>query len=313
MKKYLLLLLLIFLCCAVALGEECEVAEDVSGIAFFPSSGEAYEDGTANVLRIQYVGADGDEALYGDVEAAHAYAWDTLGEGLLTIYAPEKEAQLRFVYEGIAEDDVGDYEFVDYDSWYGGYVNGQIRRIYYHEDNRYALYIQFYFDSDDSGLYPHLGLRVEYLPESAEWSVTRFDSDKISDSYEAQLCAIFGYLDYCGGFEVQTNSSNLNVRVSPGGDVIGSLPKGSRLMIYRYQMLPAAGSNLSGVPFALVAKYTDPDENGVSYREYFGWCVTEYLVKEGDFLWVLNGQLADGTENFPEGTRIVEGFGADAY
>ena len=304
MKKILTLLMLAMLLLGVhALAEGLSIADDVKEQVFTVSATDEY-NGTAThaeMLRVQYVGADAPETALTDADAAYDYAWEAFGVAGLTIYAPEDEAQLRFVYDGITGEDVGDHEMVDYDSRYDGYLDGQIRRIYYHPTNRYAIYISYYFNPDDSGNAPHLVDRVAYTPETKDWVVTRFDSDVVTDCYEAQLCAVFNLLDYCGGYEVTTESTRLNVRATPGGEKIEKLEPGAQLTVYNYQMLAqdTGDEALDGVAFTLIAKYSEPHEDGLRYREYFGWCASEYLLKDADFLWVLNGQLADGTENFP--------------
>ena len=89
------------------------------------------------------------------------------------------------------------------------------------------------------------------------------------------------YFDRVGGVEVTTETSNLNVRAWPNGDIIGSLKKGYIITVYRCEEVAD-----NDIPFTLISKWTKPDADGRSSLEYFGWVASEYITEDPDWVWV---------------------------
>ena len=299
MKKLLTLTLAALLVTASAAAEtrytgnvtaDADVLEVTRGIAVTAWTMDDFDDGNgvteAAALRITYTGpgytfelTDGYEAAAADEAAEHA--WNDCKVGEITLYKPANEDIIRWVYTGTnGEEDNGDHEFVDYDSYYSDYQDGQLRRVYYHPENSLEVLLKFYFNEPVT----QSGVRVEWLEDTAEWRLTRFAADTARDAFECQIAARYGYYDQCGGYEVRTESSGLNIRSAPGGEKIGSAKKGSTLTVFGCE-LPA--ENMDGKLFTLVGKYTEPNEDGVRYLEYYGWVASEYIGEAEDWVWTL--------------------------
>ena len=270
-----------------------DVDDDVAGFVM-TAWNDPFDDTTANRLIIANVGENGefplpeaitDQAMIDYANNAWHWAEENRGFGDFVIAKKLGEDFLRFCFDGTTEDpeNTADDAFYDYTScYYSGAAEGQIKRIYVPEDNRLTAYLMFYCDA--AGV--HQALRVEWAPdgegsETGTWKVSNFYRDNVRDYAEMEACARFNYYDRVGGVEVTTESSNLNVRAWPNGDIIGSLQKGSIIMVYRCEEVAD-----NGIPFTLISKWTDPDADGRSSLEYFGWVATEYITESPDWVWV---------------------------
>lgn len=281
MKRTLsILLILMLLVCAAS--ADVLIDDDVFDVAFDVEEEVRIDTGngadTASLLKIQYVGSEA---------VPRESAYELLGLGELSVYAPSKESMLRYVYEGIRGADVGDHEFVNYDSFYrggeDGSLTGQVKRIYYADDDPFVIYIQFHFNDT----LDHNGLRVQWLPEEKIWHISRFDFDTIKTPYEAEIACIFDYLNY-SPYTVETKKDKLNVRSAPDGKVLHTLEKGAQITVFNCEI-----NDTNGRPFTLIEKYTEPDDEGVSRLEYRGWVASEYLVHDDDYAWIINERTDD--------------------
>ena len=299
MKKITLLLLVLLLALPSALATEnyagdVVVEEDVVGFVITAWDEEPLWDGhTGDYLLITHVGADADLPLPETItsESMNAYTDDVWhwaeanrGYGDLNIVKVDAEDFLRFCYDGTTEDpdQTADDGFADYGSaYYPGATEGQLKRLYAVKDCRIA-YAMFFHDA--AGV--HTALRIEWIPDgegsaTGGWRVSDFYRDNVRDYKEMEVCARFGYYDYVGGVEVTTETGNLNVRAWPNGDIIGSLKKGSTITIYRCEEIAD-----NEIPFTLISKWTEPDADGRSSLEYFGWVASEYITEDPDWVWV---------------------------
>lgn len=218
-------------------------------------------------------------------QQVHDQLWEDLGLGSLYIYKPENESILRYQYEGVAAEEIGDTEFCDYSSYYDIVTENQIRYITYDDENPYILYLKIFHE--DSG--NHDGFKIEWQEAEGDgiWKVARFDADTVETPLEAQIAAKYNFWDYTE-YTVVTESTSLNVREVPGGKISHKLAKGTQITVYRHEQ-PAE----DGTWFTLIAKYTEPDEEGWSKFEYYGWAATEYLEKEESYSWILCGGEAN--------------------
>ena len=273
---------------------DVNIADDVKGFVITAWNDEPFDSSTADMLTIQHIGEDADiplpegitnEAMQEYADNAWHWAEANRGYGDFVVAKKANEDFLRFCYDGTtADSSTADGAFYDYVSkLYSGDTEGQVKRIYCPENNRLTAYIKYF--CYDAGV--HKAIRVEWIPDEEEsatgsWAVSDFYADKTRDYNEAVACARFGYYDYCGGYEVQTKETNLNVRSNPNGEVIGSLKKGSVVTVYRKEETAD-----NGIPYTLIHKSTEPDENGKTYIEYFGWVASEYITEQDDWLWVL--------------------------
>lgn len=301
MKKLLMLLLVLLLAAPAALATEnyagdVVIDEDVSGFVITAWDRETLWDGhTGDYLLITHVGGDADFPLPDtiDSESMDAYtdtvwhwAEDNLGYGDMNIVKVDSEDFLRFCYDGTTADPelTADDAYYDYDTaYYRGGTEGQLKRIYAVK-GEYPLRAYLMFFHDAAGV--HTALRVEWIPdaegsETGSWKVSNFYRDNVRDYTEMEVCARFGYYDYVGGVEVTTESSNLNVRAWPNGDIIGSLKKGSVITVYKCEEIAD-----NEIPFTLISKWTTPDADGRSSLEYFGWVASEYITENPDWVWV---------------------------
>ena len=299
MKKVIIVLLALLFAVPAALATEnyagdVTIDEDVSGFVITAWDKEPLWDGhTGDYLLITHVGEGADLPLPDVIDSetmdeytSVVYDWvqANRGYGDLNIVKLDSENFLRFLYAGTAADpeDTVDDGFYDYETaYYRGGTEGQLKRIYAVKDRQIA-YLLFFHDA--AGV--HTALRVEWIPdgegsETGGWRVSNFYKDNARDYTEMEVCARFGYYDYVGGVEVTTESSNLNVRAWPNGDIIGSLKKGSVITVYKCEEVAD-----NGIPFTLISKWTDPDADGRSSLEYFGWVASEYITESPDWIWV---------------------------
>lgn len=282
----------------IAFSDQVTVAEDLEYVAAIAWENVEFEDGngatTADELYFGFADAEipvempaeqNTESMNAYQQQVHDYLWDEFGLGGLYLYKPQNETMIRYQYEGIAAEDVGDYEFCDYDSYYDAITEKQIRYVTYEEGNPYAVYLKIF--NEDSG--EHDAFRVEWqdVEGKGTWSITKFDSDTVETPFQARLAAKYMFWDYTE-FTVATESTSLNVRETPGGKVMHQLPKGAQITMYRHEQ-PAE----DGTWFTLIAKYTEPDEEGWSKFEYYGWAATEFLEKHDEYTWVLCGGEAN--------------------
>lgn len=297
----LILVLLLFfgstLCAQAAYDNyagDVSIAEDVKGFVITAWDDQKFDSLTADMLIIQYTGEDADmpfptevtnEAMQEYADNAWHWAEANRGYGDFVVAKKVDENILRFCYDGLTTDDsTADGAFYDYVSkLYSGDTEGQVKRIYCPEGNRLTAYIKYF--CYDAGV--HKAIRVEWIPDeegsgAGSWAVSDFYANKVSNFDDAVACARFGYYDYCGGYEVQTKETNLNVRSNPNGEVIGSLKKGSVITVYRHEEIAD-----NGIPYTLIHKTSEPDENGNCYIEYYGWVASEYITEQDDWLWVL--------------------------
>ncbi len=299
MKKFLILLLALLLVVPAAFAAKTNylgnviIDDDVTGFVM-TAWNDPFDDVTANRLIIANAGEEGDFPLPDIITdqtmidyANDAWDWTEANRGFGDFVVARKlgENFLRFCFDGTTEDPEGtaDGAFYDYTSaYYRGAAEGQIKRIYVPEDNRLTAYLMFYCDA--AGV--HQALRVEWVPdgegsETGTWHVSNFYRDNVRNYTEMEVCARFNYYDRVGGVEVTTESSNLNVRAWPNGDIIGSLKKGSIITVYRCEEVAD-----NDIPFTLISKWTNPDADGRSSLEYFGWVASEYLTEDPDWVWV---------------------------
>ena len=299
MKKFLVLLLALLFVVPTAFAAKTNylgnaiIDDDVTGFVM-TSWNDPFDETTANRLIIANAGEDAefplpetisDQAMIDYADNAWHWTEENRGFGDFVVVKKLGEDFLRFCFDGTVEDPEGtaDGAYYDYTSaYYSGAVEGQIKRIYVPEDNRLTAYLMFYCDA--AGV--HQALRVEWVPddegsETGTWHVSNFYKDNVRDYTEMVACARFNYYDRVGGVEVTTETSNLNVRAWPNGDIIGSLKKGSIITVYRCEEVAD-----NGIPFTLISKWTKPDADGRSSLEYFGWVATEYLTEDPDWVWV---------------------------
>jgi len=299
MKKMLVILLALLLVVPAAFAAKTDyignvtIDEDVTGFVI-TAWNDPFDKVTANRLIIANVGEDGefplpdtmtDQAMIDYANNAWHWAEEHRGFGDMVVAKKLGEEFLRFCFDGTTEDPEGtaDDAYYDYTScYYSGATEGQIKRIYVPEDNRLTAYLMFYCDA--AGV--HQALRVEWIPDSegsqtGSWHVSNFYRDNVRNYTEMEVCARFNYYDRVGGVEVTTETSNLNVRAWPNGDIIGSLKKGSIITVYRCEEVAD-----NGIPFTLISKWTEPDAEGRSSLEYFGWVASEYLTEDPDWVWV---------------------------
>ena len=274
--------------------DKVTVADDVKGFVITAWSDEPFMlddiQTAADMLIIEYVGSDYEKpkpeeitsesmSTYAD-EAWH-WAEENRGYGDFVVCKTAPEDFLRFSYDGTsAEPDTADDSFYDYTSkLYAGNTEGQVKRIFVPQSNRQTAYIKYF--CGDTGT--HNALRVEWLPnadgsEGGSWAVSNFYADNARDFNEAEVCARFGYYDYCVGHAAEMKSTGLNVRNNPNGEIIGLLEKGAAVTVYRHE---EPGDN--GYSYTLIHKASDPDENGNSYIEYYGWVAGEFLNISNDW------------------------------
>lgn len=299
MKKILILLLALLLIAPSALAAKTdylgnvEIDDDVTGFVI-TAWNDPFDDTTANRLIITNVGEGQDFPLPEEITsqsmidyADDAWHWaeENRGYGDMVIAKKLGEDVLRFCYDGTTDDPEGtaDDAYYDYESaYYSGATEGQLKRLYAVKEYPLRSYLMFYHDA--AGV--HTALRVEWVPDSegsetGTWKVSNFYRDNVRDYTEMEVCARFGYYDRVGGVEVTTQSSNLNVRAWPNGDLIGSLRKGSIITVYRCEEIAD-----NGIPFTLISKWTKPDADGRSSLEYFGWVASEYITEDPDWIWV---------------------------
>ncbi|NLE45611.1 MAG: hypothetical protein GX620_12895, partial [Chloroflexi bacterium] len=274
--------------------DDCAVADDVKGFVITAWDDEPIGDSTADMLIIQNAGEDADfplpdpvtnEAMQEYADAAWHWAEANRGYGDFVVCKMASEDILRFSYDGTtANPETDDSGFVSYTSHrYPGSTDGQVKRIYTPQDDRLTAYIMFHRTEPGT----HRALRVEWVPDSkggraGGWQVSNFYRDNARDYREMQICALFDYYDYVHGVEVTTQKSNLNVRAWPNGDIIGSLQKGSIIRIYRCEEIAD-----NGIPYTLMSKWTDFDENDNTTFEYFGWVASEYITESPNWVWIL--------------------------
>lgn len=273
---------------------DASIADDVRGFVITAWDDEPFDSSTADLLIIQYIGEDTEMPIPEEITNAamqeyadNAWHWAEAnrGYGDFVIGKKADENFLRFCYDGTVKDEsTSDGAFYDYVSkYYSGDTEGQVKRIYCPKNNRLIAYIKYF--CYDAGV--HKAIRVEWIPDAkgsrtGSWVVSDFYADNVRDCDEAVACAQFGYYDSCGGYEVQTKETNLNVRSDPNGKVIGSLEKGSIITVYRKEVIAD-----NGIPYTLIHKSTEPDENGSTHIEYYGWVASEYINEQDDWLWVL--------------------------
>ena len=255
---------------------------------------DPFDETTANRLIVANAGPDAefplpdpitDQAMIDYADNAWHWTEENRGFGDFVVAKKLGEDFLRFCFDGTTEDPEGtaDGAYYDYTScYYRGAVEGQIKRIYVPEDNRLTAYLMFYCDA--AGV--HQALRVEWVPDgegsqTGTWHVSDFYKDNVRNYTEMEVCARFNYYDRVGGVEVTTQTSNLNVRAWPNGDIIGSLEKGSVITVYRCEEVAD-----NDIPFTLISKWTKPDADGRSSLEYFGWVASEYITEDPDWVWV---------------------------
>lgn len=299
MKKLLILLLALILIAPTAFAKEhyagdAVVDDDVEGFVITAWDRESMWDGhTADYLIIQYTAGDRDFPLPDEITdesmieyADEAWHWAEAnrGYGDFVVAKLDDEDFLRFCYDGTTEEEsTADGAYYDYTSHrYSGATEGQVKRIYAVNEDRVTAYIMYYCEA--AGV--HNAIRVDWIPDddtgvAGSWHISRFYRDNVQDYKEMEICARFGYYDYVGGVKVTTEKSSLNVRAWPGGDIVGSLKKGSEIEIYRCEE-PAE----DGTPFTLIAKWTEPDAEGYSTLEYFGWVASEYITESPNWVWV---------------------------
>lgn len=315
MKKMLILLLVLLLFVPSALAgktdfaNDAEIADDVTGFVITSWNNDPIADTTADRLIIVNTG-EGEEfplpetmdspSMIEYAENAWHWAEENRGFGDFIIAKELGESILRFCYDGTTADpDTEDDAYYDYLShYYRGATEGQVERIYVPEDDRMTAYIKFFHW--DAGV--HTALRVEWIPDSEDdvagtgsWRVSNFYKDNVRNYNENIACARFNYYDRVSGVEVTTQKSNLNVRSTPGGEIIGSLKKGSTITVYKCEeMAPLSpvspddgqSEDNESIPFTLISKWTKPDADGYSTLEYFGWVATEYITEDPDWVWV---------------------------
>ena len=280
--------------------DDAVVEDDVKGFVItawdkepFGESGDS--DATeADLVIITNVGEDADFPLPETISdqtmidyANDAWHWAEAnrGYGDFAVAKLENEDFLRFAFDGTTEDpDSADGSYFDYSSHrYPGATEGQVKRLYGVSKDRLTGYIMYY--CEDAGV--HKALRVDWIPDSegsktGSWKISNFYKDNVQDYTEMEICARFNYYDSVGGVKVTTEETNLNVRAWPGGDLIGSLEKGATITIYRCEQ-----NAEDGRPFTLISKWTEPDDEGYSTLEYFGWVATEFITESPDWAWVL--------------------------
>lgn len=298
MKKVLILLLALLLVTPAALAAKTnylgnvEIDDDVTGFVI-TAWNDPFDDTTANRLIIANVGEDQpfplpdeitDQTMIDYADDAWHWADENRGFGDMVIAKKLGEDVLRFCYDGTTADpETADDAYYDYESaYYPGATEGQVKRLYAVKEVPLRAYIMFYHDA--AGV--HTALRVEWTPdgegsETGSWKVSNFYRDNARDYTEMEVCARFGYYDRVGGVEVTTESTNLNVRAWPNGDVIGSLKKGSIITVYKCEEIAD-----NGIPFTLISKWTTPDKDGRSSLEYYGWVASEYITEDPDWVWV---------------------------
>lgn len=299
MKKLFILVLALLLVVPSAFAAKTnylgnvDIDDDVAGFVI-TAWNDPFDDTTANRLIIDYVGEDQDFPFPAEINdqtmidyANDAWHWteEHRGFGDFVIAKKLGEDVLRFCYDGTTEDpeDTQDDAYYDYDTaYYRGATEGQLKRIYAVKEYPLTAYLMFFHDAAQV----HTALRVEWIPDAegsqtGRWHVSNFYRDNARNYEEMEVCARFNYYDRVGGVEVTTESSNLNVRAWPNGDIIGSLKKGSIITVYKCEEVAD-----NDIPFTLISKWTDPDANGSSKLEYFGWVATEYITEDPDWVWV---------------------------
>ena len=299
MKKLFVLLLALLLVVPAASAAKTDyignaiIDDDVTGFVM-TAWNDPFDETTANRLIIANVGEDGafplpdpitSQTMIDYANSAWHWAEENRGFGDFVIAKKLGEDFLRFCFDGTTDNPEGtaDDAFYGYSShYYSGAQEGQIKRIYVPDDNQLTAYLMFYCDA--AGV--HQALRVEWVPdeeggETGTWHVSNFYRDNVRNYTEMEVCARFNYYDRVGGVEVTTETSNLNVRAWPNGDIIGSLKKGSIITVYRCEEVAD-----NDIPFTLISKWTNPDADGRSSLEYFGWVASEYLTEDPNWVWV---------------------------
>ena len=299
MKKILVLLFALLFVTPAALAaysfyaDDAVVDDDVTGFVITAWDDQPFDDTTADMLIVQNIGDDAEfplpdpvtnEAMQEYADNAWHWAEANRGYGDFCIAKSASEDFLRFAYDGTTEDpDTADEYFYDYTSHrYSGATEGQVKRIYMNEDDHLTAYIMYYCEA--AGV--HRALRIEWIPDgegsqTGSWHISNFYRDNVRNWAEMEVCARFSYYDSVGGVKVTTGKSNLNVRACPDGDVIASLKKGSTVSVYRCEETAD-----SGIPYTLISKWTEPDADGYSTLEYFGWVATKYITESPDWVWV---------------------------
>ena len=299
MKKILVILLALLLLVPSALAGKTDylgntvIEEDVTQYVI-TAWNDPFDDTTANRLIIVNAGddagyplpeSDENQAMIDYANDAWHWAEANRGYGDLVIAKKLGENCLRFCYDGTTADpeDTKDAYYYDYIShYYSGSTEGQLKRIFVNKEDRLTAYLMFYHEA--AGV--HQALRVEWVPDSegsetGTWHISNFYRDNVRSYAEMEVCARFYYYDRVGGVKVTTESSNLNVRVYPGGDIVGSLEKGATITIYKCEETAE-----NGIPYTLISKWTEPDADGNMSLEYFGWVASEYITESPDWVWV---------------------------
>ena len=299
MKKALIVLLVLLLATPAAFAAKTDylgnvvIEDDVTGFVI-TAWNDPFDDTTANRLIMANVGEGeafplpntiSDQTMIDYADNAWHWAEENRGFGDFVIAKKLGEDFLRFCYDGTTEDPEGtaDDAYYDYTSaYYRGATEGQLKRIFVPEGNRLISYIMFYCDA--AGV--HQALRIEWVPDGEDsdtgtWEVSNFYRDTVRDYTEMEVCDRFNYYDRVGGVEVTTESSNLNVRAWPNGDIVVSLKKGSIITIYGCEEIAD-----NGIPYTLISKWTTPDAEGRSTLEYYGWVASEYLTEDPDWVWI---------------------------
>ena len=271
--------------------------EDVKGFVVTAWDKEPFGETFADYLIIANVGEEAadaqfpmpdettDETMIKYADEAWHWAEANRGYGDFVVAKLENEDFLRFCYDGTTEDpDTADGSYYNYSSHrYPGATEGQVKRIYsFNDEDSMNAYIMFY--CEEAGV--HSALRVEWIADgegsgSGSWKVSDFYRDNVRDYTEMEVCARFGYYDRVGGVKVTTQETNLNVRAWPGGDLIGSLEKGAEITIYKCEQ-----ESEDGRPFTLISKWSEPDDEGYSTLEYYGWVATEFITESPDWIWI---------------------------
>ena len=297
MKKVLILLLALLLLAPSALAAKTNyegdvvIDDDVTGFVI-TAWNDPFDESTADRLIIAHVGEDKEfplpdpltnQAMIDYADEAWHWAEANRGFGDFTIAKKDSESFLRFAYDGTTADpDSADEYYYDYDSHrYPGATEGQMKQIYVAKDAPLTAYLMFYCDAAGQ----HKALRVEWIPDSegsaaGSWKVSSFYRDNVRSYAEMEVCARFNYYDRVGGVKVTTESTGLNVRAWPNGDIIGKLKKGAEITIYRCEEVAD-----NGIPFTLISKWTEPDAEGYSTLEYYGWVASEYITEDPDWVW----------------------------
>ena len=200
------------------------------------------------------------------------WAFSRLDYGVLHICKAYDSERLGFMYDGVNEvpDSSDSRYYTSLSLTYPGKTEGQLKATQTLSDQTTVAYANFYCEDGFNAI------RIEWTANesgSGTWNVSKFNANSISTASDAEIAARFGYFEADENYIVNTGNDIINVRESPNGDIIGQLVNGSQIVRFDFEMM----SETQGLPFTLIAKYTDSDADDTKRLIYYGWAASKFL------------------------------------